>query len=141
MVDRRIYRPFTPEEDARMVEMRLGAPGNAGIETIAAALGRRPATITNRLALLGRRDVALGAKLDAMRRRPRAEPDVHPAIATLRARRRTLGLSRPQLGKITGYATDTIECWERGKTAPRMDALVNWAQALGVEIVAQETGV
>ena len=137
----RKHRQFTPEEDRRMIEMRLGAPGNAGVEAIAAALSRRPATVSNRLALLAKRDPALAEKLDAMKHRPRAEPEVHPSIAVLRARRKALGLSRPQLGRITGYSKDSIECWERGKRLPKMSALLDWAQALGVEIVAQETGV
>lgn len=133
----RRYRPFTPEEDARMIEMRLGAPGYSGVEKIAAVLCRRPATITNRLKLLGKRDPALNEKLDTMRRIPRAEPDVDPIVAALRSRRKELGLSRPALGKISGYSRDSIESWERGRRLPSMQALCDCSTALGMRLTLE----
>ena len=48
MTARRV-KPFTPEEDARLTEMRLAHPGHGGMIKIARELGRPYSSVKSRL--------------------------------------------------------------------------------------------
>lgn len=135
---RRSPRPFTLAEDQRMIALRLGDPGYSGIRRIAAALDRRPTTVFNRLGLLARRDPALREQLAVVSSRPRVQPDVHPTIAALHAKRKDLRMTRPQLADIVGYSKSSLENWEMGRRFPTVQALLDWAQALGMSLETVE---
>ena len=52
----------------------------------------------------------------------------------LRALRREAGISRTALAVMVGRCEHTLYLWERGRVAPRGDALVRLAAALGCTV-------
>ena len=55
-------------------------------------------------------------------------------IGDLRARREALGWSVKEVGDRTGLDETVIAQWERGDVSPRLDAVANWASALGLTL-------
>lgn len=62
---------------------------------------------------------------------PRA---LHPIVAELRAARVRAGVSQSALAEKMGYALSVFSKWERGTYAPNLRRLMDWAEALGLEI-------
>ena len=55
-------------------------------------------------------------------------------IGDLKARREALGWSVKEVGDRTGLDETVIAQWERGDVSPRLDAVANWASALGLTL-------
>ena len=55
-------------------------------------------------------------------------------IRDLKTRREALGWSAEKVGDRLGLDETVIAQWERGDTSPRLDAVVNWASALGLTL-------
>ena len=53
----------------------------------------------------------------------------HAGLAALRSKR---GLTQTQLGEMCGADKSVVSHWETGRSAPRIDALILVADALGV---------
>ena len=56
--------------------------------------------------------------------------------STLRARRKSLGLSQEQVAALTGKAQSQIARLEAGKEDPRLSSVVQIARSLGTELIA-----
>jgi hypothetical protein len=85
-----------------------------------------------------------GAALKILRPRQEARHHrrfVHPIIVQLYEERRRQHLKRVHLGKKLGYAHGQILGWELGKTKPEFVIVCDWAQALGLEIIARRPEV
>lgn len=54
--------------------------------------------------------------------------------ARLRALREALGLSQSELAARCGLNIDSVQNWEQGRTEPRLSALIQLAQGLGVSL-------
>jgi transcriptional regulator with XRE-family HTH domain len=52
----------------------------------------------------------------------------------LRALREALGLSQSELAARCGVKLDSVQNWEQGRTEPRLSALIQLAQGLGVSL-------
>jgi transcriptional regulator with XRE-family HTH domain len=52
----------------------------------------------------------------------------------MKARREALGWSVKEVGNRTGLGGSVIARWERGDVLPRLDAVANWASALGLSL-------
>jgi len=61
--------------------------------------------------------------------------NTHPLIGSLRKERMSRGLSLRKFSKRVGYCPSMVGEWERGARRISLDALVNFAQALGFELV------
>lgn len=59
----------------------------------------------------------------------------------IKSRRIELNLSMEVLGERVGVTYQTIQQWENGKTAPKRNRMKSLADALGVDVVALETGI
>lgn len=59
---------------------------------------------------------------------------VHPVVAELRRIRRSRDILQRELAELTGYSRVTISQWEKGRKAPNLRQLQDWAQALGYTI-------
>jgi transcriptional regulator with XRE-family HTH domain len=51
-------------------------------------------------------------------------------VERLRELRRAAGLSQEALAKKAGVTTSVLQCWERGRNAPRLAAAIRLAKAL-----------
>lgn len=60
---------------------------------------------------------------------PRHERDI--IIATLKTRRRALGMSQRGVGRQLNIAEQQVGHWERLAKTPNLASLICWAQALG----------
>lgn len=58
----------------------------------------------------------------------------------LRARRHEIGISMTQLSIKSGICREQIYCWERGSKRPRLDLVIAWANALGMDLELRERG-
>ena len=82
-----------------------------------------------------------GSYLKIYRLRPEArthERIVLPIVKRLYEIRLAKHMRRPELAKKLGYAHGQILAWELGKTNPEFRIVVDWAQALGLEIVLRD---
>lgn len=61
-----------------------------------------------------------------------------PIVAALRQRRYDLKMTLHELEERSGYPENTINGWETGRTVPPLSRMIDWAQALGMELVARE---
>jgi DNA-binding XRE family transcriptional regulator len=61
----------------------------------------------------------------------------HPLITQLKQAREAAGLPVAQLAARLGYAEPTIRSWESGKSVPSIDALTDYATAVGRDVVLQ----
>lgn len=61
-----------------------------------------------------------------------------PIITALRQRRRDIGMTQRELSRRVGYPENTVWGWENARTSPPLMRLIDWAQALGMELVARE---
>lgn len=66
--------------------------------------------------------------------------ELDPVVAALRERRQALGLPLRVVSEKTGYAENTMFCWETGRAVPPLGRLNDWAQALGMRLVVRERG-
>lgn len=83
---------------------------------------------------IGRKASAMGIR----RRMPGARKNkraIQPIIVALRIERERQHLTRPQLGKLSGYHPQQLHTWEMGKASPIFAKLVDWVSALGMELV------
>lgn len=60
---------------------------------------------------------------------------VHPIVRLLRKEREQRKLTRPEVGAMCGYHVNQIQAWEMGKVRPWFVHIVDWAAALGFELV------
>lgn len=60
--------------------------------------------------------------------------NLHPMIETLRKRRYDLNISQEMLAKRMGFSKKTIRHWETGVMEPTMRSLLDWVQALGMDV-------
>lgn len=63
---------------------------------------------------------------------------VDPIVAALVARRRWCNLGQAAVADMLGVSAGTVGFWEQGQTAPNLERLHEWAQALGVVVRAHE---
>lgn len=63
---------------------------------------------------------------------------MNPLMAQLMETRKQIGLSQGDVGRIAGYAQESINQWENGVHEPRLSSFVNFANALGYEVVLVE---
>lgn len=95
-------------------------------------------------ALPGRNFDACARKACSLRiRRPsptvrKGKRFILPLIRALRAERERQGLTRPVLAAKAGYHYNQICGWENGKVQPALLYVVEWAAALGFDIVLQK---
>ena len=59
---------------------------------------------------------------------------LHPLIHTLRKRRYELNISQRVLATKLGFSMKALKAWEAGNAEPRIMALYDWAQALGMAV-------
>lgn len=55
-------------------------------------------------------------------------------IDRLMARRAELGLTQRALADRMGYGNSTLDGWERQYRHPKLQQIIDWAEALGVRI-------
>lgn len=75
-----------------------------------------------------------------MRNMPHLGPKASPS-ATMRRlaeRRVAMGMSQVELGDISGYCPTTISCWERGENMPKISAIEDLAEAMGMVVIMEE---
>lgn len=65
---------------------------------------------------------------------------IHPIFKALRAERERRKLTRAALATKAGHHVNQIQTWENGKCRPLFLALLDWAAALGMEIVLRPIG-
>ncbi|WP_017585504.1 helix-turn-helix domain-containing protein [Nocardiopsis ganjiahuensis] len=58
----------------------------------------------------------------------------HPIVAQLRQRREDLGLTQATVAHRMGRGPTSISHWETGVYAPPVEAVAEWATALGVHL-------
>lgn len=63
---------------------------------------------------------------------------VAPIISALRDRRKELKISQVNLGERMGYGPNIIWSWETGYSTPSLRRLMDWTQALGLELTLQK---
>lgn len=59
----------------------------------------------------------------------------NPLVAQLKAAREDKDISPAALARRLGYQAETLRNWEAGRSAPDADALIDWANALGLRLV------
>ena len=64
-----------------------------------------------------------------------------PLLDEFKARRQALGWSIRELGDRCGIDERLLTEWEHGVGAPRLDAAVKWAGALGLDLTVNVAGV
>ena len=64
-----------------------------------------------------------------------------PLLGEFKARRQALGWSIQELGDRCGIDERLLTEWEHGVGAPRLDAAVKWAAALGLDLTVNAGGV
>jgi two-component system cell cycle response regulator CtrA len=88
--------------------------------------------------------IAIQRQASSMRvLRPRAEAREHgrvvlSIIEQLYKARLAQHMRRPELADKLGYAVGQILAWELGKTNPEFRVVIDWAQALGFEIILRD---
>jgi transcriptional regulator with XRE-family HTH domain len=63
----------------------------------------------------------------------------HPLIDQLARARQQSRQSRPRLAARIGCGTKSLWNWEAGRNSPSLDALTDWANALGLDIALTPT--
>ena len=51
-----------------------------------------------------------------------------------------MGLSRKELCALTGYNSEVVGSWITGKKRPTLDQYVDWANALGYDVLIKRKG-
>lgn len=59
--------------------------------------------------------------------------------ATIKRRRKELGITQPHLAELAGISTNTLYKLERGQSNPSIEVLNNLADVLGMEIKLEVT--
>lgn len=59
----------------------------------------------------------------------------HPLIAQLLRARTQRGITQGALADQVFTSTQSVHCWEAGKTDPRLSSIAAYADALGYDIV------
>lgn len=62
----------------------------------------------------------------------------YPLIDQLKAHRKEKKLSQIALEDISGYSATQISYWETGYRYPKIHQFVDWANALGYEVVLRK---
>lgn len=70
--------------------------------------------------------------------RKRQQDGLYPIIESLRAVREQRGIPRKVLAHQIGYDVNTLVKWERGTILPSLQALHDWCQGLGVELILDD---
>lgn len=107
-------------------------PSASHAELLAALPGRK-------FLALSRKACNLGFRRLSPKQRHNDLP-VLPQIQALRTERHQRRLSRSQLSARAGYHLNQLLGWENGKAHPNLRAFVEWAEALGMEVVVRRTG-
>lgn len=115
---------WTPHKDAKVEALWPHAPH----DTITAEVpGRTRVAISIRARRLG---------VKRLRRTPTPITyPVHPLVAQLRLLRHEQGISRACFSERLGWGAWALNHWEVGRHTPKLPALVDWAQALGYDVV------
>lgn len=111
-------------EDAKLRSIYLTGSTE---EALAALPGRSWAAIQRRATFL-----------KIIRRRPESRASrrvLHPVVTQLRAEREAQRLTRPELSDRAGYHVNTLLRFELGHAQPSLAIVVDWAGALGFEVV------
>lgn len=76
----------------------------------------------------------MASAIKVKRRRTRRGPRFK-IFRELRTAREAQNLTRPQLSEMVGYHWTLIGRWENGEAVPSLRRLLDWAEALGFELV------
>jgi len=64
--------------------------------------------------------------------------NIAPIVLALRQRRKLKELSQVALSERMGYGPNIIWSWETGYSTPSLQRLIDWAQALDLELTLKE---
>lgn len=73
-----------------------------------------------------------------LRRYRKHRSDVLPIVESLRAIREHRGITRATLAPKIGYNVHTLTKWERGTIIPSLQAIYDWCEVLGVELMIDD---
>jgi transcriptional regulator with XRE-family HTH domain len=62
---------------------------------------------------------------------------LNPLFAQLVAERKRVGMTQAAMARRTGYSRTTLQWWENGRSCPNIDALQDYAAALGFTVTLQ----